>query len=147
MKVGHLYLSFIPHTTIVLHPPQVYKCYSTKTFIMYGFKLFFKCFQVHRLQWTNAYKSVRRQNQYDQKRQQQIVHKEVIAAQENMDVPTSRHEVDSFTIPTPPPQPIEQLHQDIISCIYKRVAASSRHCIFGDCRNTERLLVPSVIKE
>ncbi|CAH0577742.1 unnamed protein product [Chrysodeixis includens] len=125
--------------------------------------------QVHRLErvclrcWTNASRSVRRQTQYDQNRLQQIAHGEAVATQEDMDVHTSRHEVVSgtstptreFSIPTPPPLPIQQLHQDpivshqskIISSIYKRASASSRYCIFGSCRKTELLLVPSVIKE
>ncbi|KAL4721299.1 hypothetical protein ACJJTC_016443 [Scirpophaga incertulas] len=59
------------------------------------------------------------------------------------------------SIPTPPPQPEHQLHHvmnvichpKIVSRIYKRAAASSRHCIFSECEHTERLLVPSIIKE
>lgn len=59
--------------------------------------------------------------------------------------------------PTPPPlQPSALLNPPsqaiarsprITSRIYKRAAASSRHCIFSECYSDERLLVPSAIKE
>ncbi|KAL4710160.1 hypothetical protein ACJJTC_006457 [Scirpophaga incertulas] len=125
--------------------------------------------QVHRLErvclpcWTSAYRTVRRQTQYDQSRQQLILEEEAVTLQGNVDVPTTSRQqlVDASmssrdpSIPTPPPQPEHQLHHvmnvicnpKIVSRIYKRAAASSRHCIFSECEHTECLLVPSIIKE
>ncbi|KAL4711271.1 hypothetical protein ACJJTC_019112 [Scirpophaga incertulas] len=122
---------------------------------------------VHRLErvclpcWTSAYRTVRRQ--YDQSRQQLILEEEAVTLQGNVDVPTTSRQqlVDASmssrdpSIPTPPPQPEHQLHHvmnvicnpKIVSRIYKRAAASSRHCIFSECEHTERVLVPSIIKE
>lgn len=58
-------------------------------------------------------------------------------------------------VPEPPPLPQEDLfqaqkrhrEQTITSNTYKRAAATTRHCIFSDCQNAERLLVPRVVKE
>lgn len=63
-------------------------------------------------------------------------------------------------IPVPPPLPplvpqptspqeqqLSQSFSKINSQKYKRVSASSRHCLFPGCANIERLLVPGTLKE
>ncbi|CAG4980694.1 unnamed protein product [Parnassius apollo] len=59
-----------------------------------------------------------------------------------------------LNIPEPPPLPQQNLHTThvrsnptITSSVYKRAASTSKHCIFVNCFETERLLVPSSKKD
>ncbi|XP_045781841.1 uncharacterized protein LOC123878594 [Maniola jurtina] len=59
-----------------------------------------------------------------------------------------------INIPIPPPMPVQNSSQPtlrapnkVYSNSYRRVAATPNHCLFSDCNNTERLLIPSVVKE
>lgn len=127
-------------------------------------------FQVHRLErvcsrcWSNAYKSVRRHAELDQSRQA-LQSESAIENIGNLEIPSTSSinvveistSVSVVSVPTPPPLPPSALlnppsqaivrNPRIISRIYKRAAASSRHCIFSECYSDERLLVPSAIKE
>lgn len=56
-------------------------------------------------------------------------------------------------IPTPPPLPAPlvvvqpRARPTITSATYKRVAATSIHCIFANCHDMERLMIPKIIRE
>ncbi|XP_034839386.1 uncharacterized protein [Maniola hyperantus] len=61
---------------------------------------------------------------------------------------------EAVQAPEPPPlpphnlfQPQRRQEQIITSRKYKRVASTTRHCLFPDCRNVERYLIPRIMKE
>ncbi|XP_045778715.1 uncharacterized protein LOC123876478 [Maniola jurtina] len=63
-------------------------------------------------------------------------------------------EPEAVRAPEPPPLPQHDLFQPqrrqeptYTSGKYKRVASTTRHCLFPDCRNVERYLVPRIMKE
>lgn len=78
-------------------------------------------------------------------------------ALESVDFENIGMDISDAVIPEPPPLPLAvpppqgQLLLRPVSKInsfkYKRVSASSRHCLFVGCERTDRLLVPVTIKE
>lgn len=87
--------------------------------------------------WRSATREVQRQQQHDSNR------------------PTVAHAVssDDFNIPEPPPLPssrpvaVQLAAPKITSSLYRRAANTSGHCIFINCFENERLLVPCAIKD
>lgn len=70
--------------------------------------------------------------------------------------PSQEHIEQDFNIPMPPPlpeqnvnpgRPVLRIVNKVNSRTYKRVAATPNHCLFSNCNNNERLLVPSIVKE
>lgn len=63
--------------------------------------------------------------------------------------------IEDAVIPQPPPLPVQApqvrhswpIQTKINSLKYKRVSASSQHCLFIGCENTDRLLVPELVLE
>ncbi|KAF9413673.1 hypothetical protein HW555_008119, partial [Spodoptera exigua] len=87
--------------------------------------------------WRSATREVQRQQQHDSNR------------------PTVAHAVsiDDFNIPAPPPLPpsrpvaVQLAAPKITSSLYRRAANTSGHCIFVNCFENERLLVPCATKD
>ncbi|CAG9792702.1 unnamed protein product [Diatraea saccharalis] len=87
--------------------------------------------------WMSAYREVKRQHQHDT----------------NHSVPNVESIGDSPDAPVPPPLPPPQSEKvlqqtpKIKSSQYRRAACTSSRCIFQNCSRSERLLIPSAIKE
>lgn len=96
-------------------------------------------------------RNIHRQRLHDTNRLVHVADSELVEVEELI----PNRQVVPIQVPQPPPLPQENLLQPQIrqpeptirSSTYKRAAATTRHCVFPDCSNVERLLVPRGLKE